>query len=144
MSGAFDLVAVLLGLAALFGYLNHRYLRLPHTIGLVVVALAVSFGVLAVDVAVPAWGLGASARQMLGRIDFAEALMKGMLSFLLFAGALHVNISNLAERKWAIGGMATVGVLISTALVGSGRSDRRAQHPPPRRGAGVARSQDRG
>ncbi len=120
MAAAFDIVAVLLGLAALFGYLNHKFLKLPHTIGLVVIALAVSFGVLAVDAAVPGWGLGAAARQMLGRIDFTQALMKGMLGFLLFAGALHVNLSGLAERKWAIGCMATVGVLISTALVGGG------------------------
>ncbi|MFQ5958326.1 MAG: cation:proton antiporter [Alphaproteobacteria bacterium] len=120
MEAAFDLVAVLLGLAALFGYLNHRFLKLPHTVGLVVIALAVSFGVLAVDAAAPGWGLGAAVREALDRIDFTEALMKGLLSFLLFAGALHVDLSELAQRKWAIGGMATVGVLISTGLVGGG------------------------
>ncbi len=120
MAAAFDLVAVLLTLAALFGYLNHKFLKLPHTIGLVVIALAVSFGVLAIDAAVPGLGLGASARDMLARIDFTEALMKGLLSFLLFAGALHVDLTDLAERKWAIGAMATIGVLISTALVGGG------------------------
>lgn len=120
MEAAFDLVAVLLGLAALFGYLNHLFLKLPHTIGLVVIALAVSFGVIAVDAALPGWGLGASVRHALERLDFTEALMTGLLSFLLFAGALHVDLSALADRKWAIGGMATVGVLISTALVGGG------------------------
>ncbi len=120
MAAAFDVVAVLLGLAALFGYLNHRFLGLPHTIGLVVIALAVSFGVLAVDAAAPGLGLGAAVRRVLDEIEFTEALMKGLLSFLLFAGALHVDLSGLAERKWAIGGMATVGVLISTALVGAG------------------------
>ncbi len=120
MEAAFDVVAVLLGLAALFGWLNHRFLKLPHTIGLVVIALAVSFGVLAVDEAVPGWGLGVAVRGMLARIDFTEALMKGLLSFLLFAGALHVDLTDLAQRKWAIGAMATVGVLISTALVGGG------------------------
>ena len=120
MEAAFDLVAVLLVLAALFGYLNHRYLRLPHTIGLLVIALAVSFGVLAVDAAIPGWGLGAAVRGVLEEIDFTEALMKGLLSFLLFAGALHVDLSDLAQRKWAIGAMATVGVLVSTVLVGGG------------------------
>lgn len=120
MAAAFDLVAVLLALAALFGYLNHKFLKLPHSIGLVVIALAVSFGVLAIDAAVPGLGLGASARDMLARIDFTETLMKGLLSFLLFAGALHVDLTDLAERKWAIGAMATIGVLISTALVGGG------------------------
>ncbi len=120
MEAAFDLVAVLLGLAAFFGYLNHRFLKLPHTIGLVVIALAVSFGVIAVDAAAPGWGLGAAVRRMLDEIDFTQALMKGLLGFLLFAGALHVDVSQLERRKWAIGGMATVGVLISTALVGGG------------------------
>ncbi|MEE2980969.1 MAG: sodium:proton antiporter [Pseudomonadota bacterium] len=120
METAFDLIAVLLGLAALFGYINHKLLKLPHTIGLVVIALAVSLGALAADALVPAWGLGASARAMLVEIDFTEALMKGLLSFLLFAGALHVDLSTMAERKWAIAAMATVGVVMSTAIVGGG------------------------
>ncbi len=120
METAFDLVAVLLGLAALFGYINHKLLKLPHTIGLVVIALAVSLGALIADAAVPAWGLGNSVRVMLGEIDFTEALMKGLLSFLLFAGALHVDLSALAERKWAIAAMSTVGVVMSTAIVGGG------------------------
>jgi CPA1 family monovalent cation:H+ antiporter len=120
METAFDLIAVLLGLAALFGYINHKLLKLPHTIGLVVIALAVSLGALIADAAVPAWGLGAAVRAMLGEIDFTEALMKGLLSFLLFAGALHVDLSALAERKWAIAAMSTVGVVMSTAIVGGG------------------------
>ena len=120
MQAGFDLVAVLFGLAALFGYINYRYLKLPHTIGLVVIALAVSFGLLAADAAIPAWGLGGAVRQALDRIDFTEVLMKGFLSFLLFAGALHVDLADLAKQKWAIGGMATFGVLISTGLVGGG------------------------
>lgn len=120
METAFDLVAVLLGLAALFGYINHKLLKLPHTIGLVVIALVASLGALIADAAVPAWGLGTMVRAMLGEIDFTEALMKGLLSFLLFAGALHVDLSALAERKWAIAAMSTVGVLMSTAIVGGG------------------------
>ena len=120
MEAAFDVIAVLLGLAALFGYVNHKLLRLPHSIGLVVIALAVSLGALGVDAAVPGWGLGDAVRGMLGRIDFTEALMKGLLSFLLFAGALHVDLSDLAQHKWAIASMATLGVLISTAIVGAG------------------------
>ncbi len=120
MQAGFDLVAVLFGLAALFGYINYCYLKLPHTIGLVVIALAVSFGLLAADAAVPAWGLGDAVHQALDRIDFTEVLMKGFLSFLLFAGALHVNLADLAKQKWAIGGMATFGVLLSTGLVGGG------------------------
>ena len=120
MVAAFELVALLLGLAALFGYLNHKLLKLPHTIGLVVIALAVSLAVLAVDAAAPAWGLRRTVRGLLDAIDLTETLMKGFLSFLLFAGALHVDLAELARRKWAIATMATVGLLISTALVGAG------------------------
>ena len=64
MEAAFDVIAVLLGLAALFGYVNHKLLRLPHSIGLVVIALAVSLGALGVDAAVPGWGLGDAVRGM--------------------------------------------------------------------------------
>jgi len=120
MEAALDLIAVLLGLAALFGYINHVFLKLPHTIGLVVIALAVSIGVLAADALAPGLALGDSVRGALDQIDFTEALMKGMLAFLLFAGALHVDLSNLASHKWAIGSMATIGVVISTAIIGGG------------------------
>ena len=77
METAFDLIAVLLGLAALFGYINHKLLKLPHSIGLVVIALAVSLGALAADALIPAWGLGASVRATLHEIDFTEALLSG-------------------------------------------------------------------
>ena len=120
MEAAFDLIAVLLGLAALFGYINHIFLKLPHTIGLVVIALVVSLGVLAADALAPGLALGDSVRGALTRIDFTEALMKGLLAFLLFAGAMHVDLSEIASHKWAIGSMATIGVLISTAIVGVG------------------------
>ena len=118
MNGLFDAVAALLGLAALFGYINHHVLKLPRTIGLVVIALAASISVLFLDALAPDLGVGPSLRQAMLDIDFSETLMHGMLSFLLFAGALHVDLGELASRKWAIGIMATVGVLISTALVG--------------------------
>jgi len=113
-----DIIAILLGLAALFGYLNHKFLRLPHTIGLVVIALAASGGVLAIDYFWPALHIAPTVRDVLDDIDFYEALMEGFLCALLFAGAIHIDLSKLAERKWAIGLMATVGVLISTFIVG--------------------------
>ena len=113
-----DVVAVLLTLAAVFGYLNHHFLRLPTAIGLVVIALAASLAALGIDAIFPAFGLGESLRASLLQIDFQEALMQGMLSFLLFAGALHVDLGHLAARKWAIASMASFGVLLSTFLVG--------------------------
>ena len=114
-----DLAADLLALAAVFGYANHRWLKLPHTIGLVVIALFASIAVLALDLVAPALGFRATVRGAVEGIAFPEILMKGMLSFLLFAGALHVDLGEFARRKWAIGAMATIGVLISTALVGT-------------------------
>ncbi len=114
------LAAAILTLSALFGYINHRWLKLPHTIGLVVIALMASMGTIAIDLLAPELQLRAAAAAMLGRIDLTETLMHGMLSLLLFAGAMHVNLDILAERKWAIGSMATAGVLISTFIVGAG------------------------
>ena len=114
----FDIAAVIVTLAALFGYINHRFLKFPPSIGLVVIALMASLGVIGIDALFPALGFQAAARSALARIDFYEALMKGMLSFLLFAGALHVDMGQLFSRKWAIGSMATVGVAISTVIVG--------------------------
>ncbi|HSR55487.1 MAG TPA: sodium:proton antiporter [Alphaproteobacteria bacterium] len=119
MTALLNLAAILLGLAAFFGYLNHRWLKLPHTIGLVVIALAASLAILALDLAFPALGFRATVRGTVQSIDFPDVLMHGMLSFLLFAGALHVDLSELAQRKWAIGSMASIGVLISTLLVAS-------------------------
>ncbi len=114
----FDIIAVLLGLSALFGYLNHRMLRLPHTIGLVVIALAASGVIVIADAAWPSYSIGETVTGTLKEIDFYETVMNGMLSVLLFAGAVHVDLSELAARKWAIGLMASVGVLTSTFLVG--------------------------
>ena len=110
--------AVMVALAALFGYINHRWLGLPHAIGIVVIALLASLGAIAIDAIFPALALQDSVRAILANIDFHDVLMKGMLSFLLFAGALHVNLDDLLSRKWAIGSMATVGVLMSTFMVG--------------------------
>ena len=116
----FNIAAVVLTLAAVFGYLNHRWLRLPHTIGLVLIALLASLCVIVLDALLPSLGFRSTVQGALAQIDFHEALMKGMLSFLLFAGALHVDLDDLLARRWAIGVMATAGVLISTALISLG------------------------
>jgi Na+:H+ antiporter len=114
---ALDTAAALITLAALFSWANHRFIGLPSTIALLLFSLAASFGVIALG------KLGIHfdtlAIELLETVDFDTALLHGMLSFLLFAGALHVDLSALAERKWAIGFLATAGVLISTALIGA-------------------------
>jgi len=115
----FDIAAVLLGLSALFGFLNHRFLRLPHTIGLVVIALVSSGAVVLIDLVFPVLGIAQTVTGTLSQIDFYKTVMHGMLSVLLFAGAVHVNFSDLAARKWAIGLLATAGLLTSTVLVGT-------------------------
>jgi len=114
----FDITAILLTLAAAFGYLNHRLLRLPSSIGILAIALASSLAVLGVNLLVPQLDLRAMFVGFLLEIDFNEALMHGMLCFLLFAGALHIELEDLLAQKWIVGALATLSVLTSTALVG--------------------------
>ncbi|WP_120497086.1 sodium:proton antiporter [Kiloniella sp. EL199] len=114
----FNIAAITITLAACFGYINHRWLRMPISIGLVIIALVASFFVMLADIILPELGIQNAVRLSLAQIDFHETLMKGMLSFLLFAGALHVDIEDLLHRKYAITLMATFGVLISTFLIG--------------------------
>lgn len=112
-----DITALLLSLAAVFSYINYRYIRLPSTIGLMLIALLVSLAI----IAMAKLGLGFPeqwAHDVLRRIDFNQTLLHGMLSLLLFAGALHVNLEDLARQKWVIAILASVGVLSSTAIIG--------------------------
>lgn len=109
--------AILLSLSALFAYINHRFIGLPTTIGVMLIALLCSL-----LISIAGWmGIGGIERQaaeLLGKIDFNLALMNGMLSFLLFAAALHINVRDLNKQKWVILSLATVGVCLSTAIVG--------------------------
>ena len=109
--------AILITLAALFSYLNHRFLKIPTTIGIMLISLLLSLGLLVLH-AMGFSQLEQQAERMVRGIDFYETLMDGMLSFLLFAGALHVNLDDLRQQKWVILLLATVGVLMSTFLVG--------------------------
>ena len=115
--GFYDITAALVTLAAAFSYINHRYLRFPGTIGLMALSLLFSLAVLLLGRAgiVP---LDARVTRLLSGLDFYDTLMHGMLGFLLFAGALHVNFDDLLSRKWVISLLATAGVLVSTLLVG--------------------------
>lgn len=113
----FELIAVLLSIAALLGYLNVRYLKLPTTIGIMLLSLILSLLLVLVGLFVPA--IEEFAEGIVGQIDFGDVLLDVMLSYLLFAGALHVDLSDLAKQKWVIALMATVGVIISTILVGT-------------------------
>lgn len=109
---------MLLTLSALFGWLNHKFLPLPHTIGLLVMSVATSIALVALDLAFPRQHLFASLTGTLQQIDFSHIVMDGMLAFLLFAGALHVDFGRLRKRSLQVASLALVGTVISTAVVG--------------------------
>ncbi len=115
----FEAAAILIVLATLLGYLNYRFIGLPHTIGLTVMGAIASLVMVAAGAVLPL-PLEATEKSLLQSIDFSDTLMNGLLSFLLFAGALHVDLSKLLQRKWTVGLLATVGVVVSTVLVGAG------------------------
>jgi len=112
----FDLIALLVTIAAVFSYVNHRLLRLPMTIALMAMGLLVSLGLVGVGQFYP--DLLAEATQLVHDAHFDEALMQGMLGFLLFAGALHVDLSDLRKQTPIVLLMASVGTLASTFMIG--------------------------
>jgi len=112
----FDIAGILVALAALFAYLNHKVLKLPTTVGLMLLAMLHAAGLLAIGQVFP--GVLDSAETLMGSIDFNKALMHGMLGYLLFGGALHVNLNDLKKQTWVIALLATVGVLATTFIVG--------------------------
>ena len=115
----FSIGAILVGLSALFGFFNHRFLHLPHTIGLVVIALLASLSIIGLNLIVPSAQIGQRVTDVLRQIDFNETLMHGMLSFLMFAGALHADFSAIKTSRLTIGVMAVFGTLISTFVIGA-------------------------
>ncbi|KGB83053.1 MAG: sodium:proton antiporter [Pseudomonadota bacterium] len=120
--GILQIASLLIVLAAVFGVINYFFLRLPQSIGILIVALAVSFTAMALDVAFPTLELATTMRAMVLEIDFSDALLEGMLGLLLFAGALHVKMEDLREQAWVVLLMATMGVGLSVAVVGVGFS----------------------
>ncbi len=120
MLSIFEIAAILLALSAFFGWFNDYLLKLPHTIGLLLMALVASISLLLLEYFFPTLGITDAVQSVIGQIDFYSTVMEGMLAFLLFAGALHVDISYLRDQRWVIGLMATLGILISTFLVGTG------------------------
>jgi len=115
----FEIAVVCLVLTALLAYVNHRFIGLPTTIGVMAVALLLSLGLIVLD----RLGFGELRdyeAAMLRSIDFSDLLMEGMLSLLLFAGALHIDLSELRAHRWQVGLLAVVGTALSTAIVGFG------------------------
>jgi len=110
-----NISAVILTMSAVFSYINQKYLKLPVTIGLVIITIFFSLVCMLFAKAGLNFGLG----ELVSNIDFNETLLVGMLSFLLFAGALHVNFEDLVHRWIEISIFATLGVVASTFITGS-------------------------
>ncbi|GAA6138150.1 sodium:proton antiporter [Arenicella sp. 4NH20-0111] len=118
MTSIIDLAAILITISALFAYINHRFIGLPTTIGVMIIAMLSSLLLVLIGL-LGFTDVHVHATALLSGVDFNQTLMHGMLSFLLFAGALHVNLNDLREQKWVILSLATVGVCLSTFVVGT-------------------------
>lgn len=113
----FDVAVICLVITALVAYVNHRFVRLPTAIGVMAIALALSLALVILN----AFGIGVLHRyetSLLAEIDFPEVVLKGMLSVLLFAAALHVDVSELRAYRWHVAALAVVGTVASTLIVG--------------------------
>ena len=111
--------SALIVLASIFAYLNYRFLKLPRTIGIMVIAIVVSIFLVSFGETVLPKTFG-HLNKLMGSIDFTEVLMGAMLNFLLFAGGIHINIDDLKEQFMPVVIFSTAGVVISTFLVGLG------------------------
>ena len=110
------IISVLITLSAVFSFINYRYFRLPRTIGLMLFALILS--ILLIVIGRTGLDIRDQATAIIEQIDFNRVLLQGMLGFLLFAGALHVEANELLQHKWIIFSLATAGTILSTFLIG--------------------------
>ena len=113
-----QIVSILLTITAVFAWTNYKVFKLPNTIGLMIMGLLASLVLVGLEFTFPQVPLFHQLTAIVRNINFSQALLDGMLAFLLFAGALHVDFSKLRSRSWAVGCMATIGVVISTTIVG--------------------------
>ena len=115
-----NIAATCLVITALLAYLNHRFVGMPTTIGVMATALVFTLVLVGLDAVGLAYGLRQYEESLLRSIDFSDVLMQGMLSLLLFAGALHVDMSELKAYRWPVGILAVLGTVLSTLVVGYG------------------------
>jgi CPA1 family monovalent cation:H+ antiporter len=115
-----EVTAVCLVITALLAYLNQRYIGLPTVIGMMAASLTLSLALVALDAAGISFGLRQYEETLVRSIDFSNALMQGMLSMLLFAGALHVDLKRLKIYSLPVAGLALLGTMLSTLAVGFG------------------------
>ena len=112
----YDAFTILIVLSALFGYVNYKYLKLPTTIGIMVISLLVSFGIVGLSIFDSVY-LQTTIDAITG-LDFPKILLRIMLSFMLFAGAIHIDLKVLDKEKIPVIIFSTFGVLLSTVIIG--------------------------
>ncbi len=117
MLSLFQVAAILLTLTAVFAWFNHVFLKLPSTIGLLIMGLLASLLLVGLEFAFPQQVLFGELADIVRRIEFSRALLDAMLAFLLFAGALQVDVASLRRRSWFVASLATIGLLISTLII---------------------------
>jgi len=113
----FDVITILIVLSATFGYINVKYLKLPSTIGLMVISLVVTLFIVFIGSIFP--DVLTTAKSFIQEIDFQEVILEILLSFLLFAGALHTDLGALRKERFPILIFATLGVVTSTFIIGT-------------------------
>ncbi len=128
-----QLCAILLTLSAVFGWLNRKFVLLPHAIGLLVMGVVASLVLVALDIVLPEHRASVTLGKILGQVDFSAVVMDGMLAFLIFAGALHVDVGKMRSHALPVLVLAIMGTVISTAIVGCGfwMIARLTAHPVP-------------
>jgi CPA1 family monovalent cation:H+ antiporter len=126
VSGVFmeflQIASLLIVLAGVFGAINYLFFKLPSSIGILVVALLASLAILLLELLLPQTSMAETVQTVVRSVDFSDALLEGMLGLLLFAGALHVKLDDLRAQWLPVFLMATIGVGLSTLVVGVGFS----------------------
>lgn len=117
-----QIASLLIVLAGAFGAINYLVFRLPSAIGILIVSLLASLALMGLDAIMPHLGIADQVRGIITTIDFSDALLEGMLGLLLFAGALHVKLADLRAQWRVVFLMATMGVALSTLVIGFGFS----------------------
>ncbi len=116
----FETAAAILGITTLACWINARLLKLPLAAGLLVLGLAVSIGVAALDLAAPGLALGRTYGALVARIDYPALILKFLLAYLLFAGAMNVDLGALKRRGWSVALLAVFGTITCALLIGLG------------------------
>jgi CPA1 family monovalent cation:H+ antiporter len=112
----YNLITIIIIITAAFGYINFRFIKLPGTIGIMLISVVASLIVIGIGYTHPHFFY--SIRHLIRNVNFYTALMQVMLGFLLFAGSMHIDIKKLRKERASVITFATVGVVLSTFLIG--------------------------